>query len=383
MQNNLSGAAALKEGGKTLNSAYIHIPFCKRKCKYCAFTSFQAPHLIDDYIKKLVLEIKEFYNKKPLETLYIGGGTPSLLDIKHFKKIISMFKFALGAEITVEINPESASLSLLAGLYKLGVNRLSIGVQDFDDTVLQNIGRLHTSKSAKDTIYLAQDIGFENISIDLIYGLPETDLKHWQNTLETAISLDIQHISLYGLKLEEGTEFYRQYDNKRGGKHLPDDDMQADMYEEAIRHLTHGFEHYEISNFATAPEFKSKHNINYWKCGKYYGFGVGAAGYIDNIRYQNTKNFKEYMENPHDTKELAALDEEQMLEEEIFLGFRLLEGINIAKINEKYEIDFDKKYANILKKFLSTGHIEKTENGYKLTIEGILISNAILSEFLI
>lgn len=384
MQNNPLETAVLKGNAKNPpKSAYIHIPFCKKKCSYCAFTSFYAPHLIDEYIKKLILEIKEFYNKNPLKTLYIGGGTPSLLNEKHFKKIISAFKFAPGAEITVEINPESTSVALLSFLREIGVNRLSIGVQDFDDNILSAIGRLHTSKCAKDTIYLAQDIGFENISIDLIYGLPGTNLKHWQNTLQTAMSLGVQHISLYGLKIEEGTIFYKKYNTLNKTKDLPYEDMQADMYEYALKYLSGNYAQYEISNFAISQDFKSNHNINYWKCGEYYGFGISAAGYINGIRYQNTKNFKEYIENPIASKEFTVLNNNQKLEEEIFLGFRLTEGINTTNINQKFQIDFDKKFANVIKKFIESKHIEKTQNGYKLSTTGILVSNLILSEFLI
>ncbi len=363
---------------KTAKSAYIHIPFCKRKCNYCAFTSLPALNLIDDYIKKLTLEIQHYYKDTQLETLYIGGGTPSLLDIKHFEKILSLFKFAQNPEITVEINPDSASLNLLCGLLNLGVNRLSIGIQSFDDDILKIIGRLHTSKKAKDTIYLAQDAGFENISADLIYGLPNQSMNIWQKDLETIKSLDVQHISLYGLKIEENTTFF-----KKPPKHLPDDDMQADMYEFALSYLIPEYNLYEISNLAKTPAYCSKHNLNYWSEGQYFGFGLSAAGFLNGIRYQNTKNFMEYIKNPVSTKELTVLSEQEMLEETIFLGFRKMDGINISKINEKFNIDFDKKFAPVLKKFLNSGHLEKTENGYRLTIKGVLVSNLILSEFLL
>ena len=328
---------------KTVKSAYIHIPFCKRKCNYCAFTSLPALNLIDDYIKKLTFEIKHYYKDTPLETLYIGGGTPSLLDIKHFEKILSLFKFVKNPEITVEINPDSTSLNLLNGLLKLGVNRLSIGIQSFDDDILKTIGRLHTAKKAKDAICLAQDIGFENISSDLIYGLPNQNMKLWQKDLETLKSLDVQHISLYGLKIEENTPF-----SKNHSKHLPDDDMQADMYEYAISFLEPEYKLYEISNLAKAPKYSSKHNLNYWNNDEYFGFGLSAAGFLGGIRYQNTKNFMEYIKNPLLSKELTVLSEQEMLEETIFLGFRKMDGLNISKINEKFNIDFDKKFSHVI-----------------------------------
>ncbi len=363
---------------KDCKCAYIHIPFCKRKCNYCAFISIPALNLIDDYIKKLTVEIKHYYKGNPLKTLYIGGGTPSLLDIKHFEKILSLFKFAENPEITVEINPDSANLALLNALYKMGVNRLSIGVQSFDDDILKAIGRLHTSKKAKDTVYLAQDTGFDNISVDLIYGLPSQNLKLWEEDLKQAKSLEIQHISLYGLKIEEGTPFF-----KNPPKRLPDDDIQADMYEFAINYLAPDYKLYEVSNFAKAPEYCSKHNLNYWSEEEYFGFGLSAAGFSDGIRYQNTKNFMEYIKNPLLSKELTVLTQEEQLEETIFLGFRKIVGIDINNINEKFKIDFNQKFSVPIKKFTDSGYIEKTENGCRLTIKGILISNLILSEFLL
>ena len=389
MQNNLIKPIKKDIQKSGAKSAYIHIPFCKRKCNYCAFTSFAALNLIDDYVKKLILEIKHFYDGTPLETLYFGGGTPSLLNIKHIEKILKLFKFSNSPEITIEVNPDSVDLNYFAALKDIGINRISIGVQSFDDDVLRAIGRIHTSNRAKDTVYLAQDVGF--VSIDLIYGLPMPDspeyrgkntkkhhLKLWENTLEDALALDVEHISLYGLKIEDNTIF-----SKNPPKALPDEDLQADMYEFAIEYLSKNYELYEVSNFAKSKKYYSKHNLNYWNEGSYYGFGVSAAGFLNNIRYQNTKNFREYIENPTCAKEMEALTPENMLEETIFLGFRKMEGININKINENFRLDFNKKYEKILDKFLSTGHIEKTETGYKLTIKGVLISNVILSEFLV
>lgn len=362
---------------KTATSAYIHIPFCRRKCSYCAFTSFVGLNFIEEYIQKLSFEIKTFYKGAPLETLYIGGGTPSLLNLKQFKKILKLFKFAQDAEITVELNPESTDLNLLAGLRELGVNRLSFGVQNFDDDILKSIGRIHTGRRAKEAVYLAQDVGFENVSIDLIYGLPSQTLQNWHETLEEAKSLMVPHISLYGLKIEENTVF-----SKNPPKHLPDDDLQADMYELAIQKLAPEFKLYEISNFARSAEYQSRHNLNYWNDGEYFGFGVAASGFINNIRYKNSSNFKEYILNPEGAKELIGLTLEERLEETIFLGFRKKEGININEINEKFGIDFNVRFEKTLSKFISSGHLVSTENGYSLTTKGILVSNVILSEFL-
>jgi len=367
---------------KDVKSVYIHIPFCRKKCFYCAFTSFCALNLIDDYIKNLTKEIKYFYEGTPLKTLYIGGGTPSLLNIKQFEKILSLFNFEKNPEITVELNPDSTNLNLLYQLYKLGVNRLSIGVQSFNDDILKSIGRLHNSKQAKDIIRLAQDTGFNNISIDLIYGLPQKEnLKSapalWQETLNEAKNLEIEHISLYGLKIEENTVFY-----KKPPKNLPDDDMQADMYEFAINYLSPEYSLYEISNLAKSDTFKSRHNLNYWDEGEYFGFGTGASGYINNIRYKNTDNFMEYSASPVNSKQFTILTDKERLEETIFLGLRKREGIDTKKIEEKFSIDFNKTYNYIIEKYLNSRHLEKTDKGIRLTTEGMLLSNVIMSEFL-
>ena len=357
-------------------SAYIHIPFCRQKCNYCTFVSYPNLELKDKYISALLKEIKKNYKGEKLKTLYFGGGTPSLFEINDFKNILELFNFENNAEITAEINPETVDEKYLKGLYSLGINRLSIGVQDFHDGILQEIGRIHNSQKAKDIIRAAQKAGFENINIDLIYGLPNQTKKMFIENLNTAFSLGIQHISLYGLKIEEGCYFYTHLP-----ENLPNDDTQADYYLAAIEACTHnGFEHYEISNFSK-PGFASKHNLNYWNNEKYYGFGTAASGYEGNIRYYNTSNLKKYIENPFWKDRQDILTPKQQLEEEIFLGFRKTEGINVQKINEKYDCDFEKMYDGVLKKYLGT-HILKTDNGYKLSTKGFLVSNVILSEFI-
>ena len=370
-----------------VKSAYIHIPFCKRKCKYCTFVSYENLDLKDAYLEALYKEIKTFYKGEKLNTIYFGGGTPSLLTIGDLKNILKLFNsphpdpLPKGAreqlcEITVEINPETVDEKYLSELLKAGVNRLSIGVQDFHDDILKEIGRIHNSKKAEKIIRTAQKVGFDNISVDLIYGLPNQTKKMFLESLDKAFSLDIQHISFYGLKIEKGCEFY-----KNKPSNLPDDDMQADYYLSAIKNCKKaGFEHYEISNFAK-PNFHSRHNLNYWNNENYYGFGVGASGYQGNVRYYNKNNLEKYIENPLKKLREDILTSAQQLEEEIFLGFRKCEGIDVEKINKKFQINFEKNYKEPLKKYLGT-HILKTDKGYKLSDEGILVSNIILSEFL-
>ena len=233
-------------------------------------------------------------------------------------------------------------------------------------------------KNVENAVFCAKNAGFKNISLDFIYGLPEQTIKMFENDLKRAINSDIQHISLYGLKIDEDCYFA-----KFPPKNLPDNDMQADMYLKAIEILTtNNFEHYEISNFSKKG-YNSKHNLNYWNNNTYYGFGCAAHGYENGLRYSNFTDLEEYINNPSEHKNVHVLTNQEILEEEIFLGFRKISGINVENINKKFHTDFRKKYENVLKKYLSYKYLKETNEGYKLTNEGILISNVILSEFLV
>lgn len=359
-----------------VKSAYIHIPFCKKKCNYCTFVSYENLIYKKEYIDALEEEIKFFYKDDKLDTLYFGGGTPSLLDIEDIKKILDIFNFDEDPEITIEINPETVDKNYLLELYNSGINRLSFGVQDFNDKILKNIGRIHTSKKAEEVIIIAQDIGFKNINLDLIYGLPQQTKQMFLYSLQKAFDLEVQHISFYGLKIDEGCYFY-----SHPPKNLPSEDMQADYYISAINQCReNGFEHYEISNFSKKG-FNSRHNLNYWNNNYYYGFGVAASGYEDNIRYYNESSLKNYIINPCKRAGFDILSKDNQLEEEIFLGFRKMEGIDVEKINQKYGIDFELKYKEIIKKYINS-HILKTLKGYKFSLKGALVSNVILADFL-
>ncbi len=356
-------------------NAYIHIPFCNSKCFYCAFVSTVNTKLELGYLIALLKEIDTNYQGNLLNTLYFGGGTPSILPLEHVKKIFNKFNLAENAEVTFEVNPENATLEYFQGLKNIGINRLSIGVQTFNDTILEKIGRRHSAEQAKLAVKTAQQPGFDNISLDFIYGLPNQTLKDFENDLEIAKSLNIQHISLYGLKIEENSVF-----GKRVPNNLPDDDLQADMYLKATEVLNN-FEHYEISNFALKG-YESKHNLNYWNNNQYYGFGCSAHGYENGMRYANSFDIHKYLENPL-TKDFGHIEtEKEKLEEEIFLGFRRTCGINTSEINEKYKINFEEKFNEILNKYLKTGHIKRTSDGYALTNEGFLISTVVLAEFI-
>ncbi len=360
-----------------VKNAYIHIPFCRSKCNYCSFVSYEEIGLKNHYIKALESEISSFYNGELLETLYFGGGTPTLLEITDFKRVLNTLNYDKNTEITVEMNPEKIEKNYLNELKKIGINRLSIGAQVFDDKSLETIGRRHKSKDVEETLEIAQGIGFNNISVDLIYGLPNQTIEAFKESLNRAINLNIQHISLYGLKIDEGCKFFDKPPDS-----LPDGDTQAEMYLSAIDTLQKsGFFHYEISNFAKKG-FESKHNLNYWENKTYYGFGVAASGYEGCVRYSNQTALNNYINNPLTKLSTTKLSLNNVLEEEIFLGFRILKGINVEKINSKFGINFDVKYKNIIDKYISSKHLSKTKEGYSLTTEGILLSNIVLSDFI-
>ncbi len=357
-----------------IKSVYIHIPFCLKKCKYCSFCSFPLLSKKEEYLNTLISEIKHFYKGESLKTIYFGGGTPSLLESFDIERILNCFNYSSDTEITLELNPNDRLK--IKDFSNIGVNRLSVGVQSFDDEILKNIGRVHNENDIFETIDLINNLKIENYSIDLMYGMPNQTLEIWNKTLQKALQIQPKHISLYGLKIEEGSFFY-----KNMPQNLPNDDMQALMYEQALMVLGQKYKHYEFSNFALDEKYFSKHNLAYWNCVKYYGFGLSASGYSDFGRYTNTFNYKEYIKNPI-KKEYEKLSIQSKIEEEIFLGLRVVEGIDFEKINLKYGVDIFKKYQNLFEKFVGYGLMEYSQKGVRLTSKGIMVSNEVLCEFL-
>ncbi len=360
-----------------VKSAYIHIPFCRSKCHYCSFVSFCKLDLKKDYLKALAKEITNSYQGEVLNTIYFGGGTPSILEPSEIENILRIFKFNKDTEITIECNPDDLDYGYLRMLLDIGVNRLSLGCQSFDDGILKQINRRHNAGQVVNAVKLAQDAGFKNISLDFIYGLPNQTLEMFFKDLKNSVRLGVQHISLYGLKLEEGCYF---------ASHMPDnmadDDTQADMYLGAVELLKKlEFEHYEVSNFSRRG-FYSKHNLTYWNNEEYYGFGVAAHGYVNGVRYGNIEKIEQFISDPYIKKESKLLTKQEQLEEEIFLGFRKMRGINISEINFKYNIDFREKYREVLDKYENLNLIQKTPQGYSFTPNGILVSNVVLADFL-
>ena len=360
-----------------IKHVYIHIPFCLRKCHYCSFVSGIDIRYKDIYIEALIKQINSIYKHEPIQTLYLGGGTPSLLDTIDIKRIIECFNITNNAEITLEVNPETVEKNKFRGIKDIGINRLSVGIQSFNNNILKNIGRNHSEEDILKSYKIIRDCGFNNISIDLIYGLPDQNLNTLKEDLKKSLKLEIQHISTYGLKIEKNSFF-----GINPPKDLPNDEQQAEMYIELSSELSrNGFEHYEISNFAK-PNYKSKHNCAYWKNENYYGFGLSASGYEGNKRYHNTDNFYDYIKNPNLKTEETELSNSEIMEEEIFLALRLKEGLNIEKINKKFNINFLEDYKKIIKKYSELKLLEKINKNIRLTEEGFLLSNEIMSEFI-
>ena len=357
-------------------NCYIHIPFCKSKCKYCSFTSYPYLDKITPYIYSLLKEISVNYKGEKLQTLYIGGGTPSLISPGLINIIIKNFSFAEHAEITIEVNPDDVTAAFAEQYLLYGINRISMGVQCFNDEILKEIGRRHTAESAVNAVRTLQYSGFDNISIDFIYGLPGQSLKNFIDDIKLAVQLPVKHISLYGLKIESQSYYY-----KKVPSNIPDDDVQADMYLAACDFLEkNGFKQYEISNFSK-PGWQSRHNLNYWANNTYYGFGASAHGYVDGFRYYNVSNLEEYIQTPANGEYAHYVTEKEKLEEEIFLGLRKVEGINIENINDKFNINFLQEYSHIINKYASE-YINFNNKTLSFTRKGFLLSNVILSEFL-
>ena len=358
-------------------SVYIHIPFCNSICSYCDFCKFlKNDEWIDKYLNALTNEIKIKYKGEKLETIYIGGGTPSCLNIEQLNKlfnIIKIFNKSKNIEFTFECNIENITEEKLELLYKKGVNRLSIGIQTFNDKYLQFLNRNHTKKEIIKKINSAKNIGFKNINIDLIYALPNQTLDELEKDIEEFLKLDITHISTYSLIIEPNTKVYIENIENI------DDNLDYEMYKLICNKLKDkGYNHYEVSNFSKEG-YESKHNLTYWNNNEYYGFGLGASGYIDNIRYDNTRSFNKYINGKY-IKESHILDLNETIENEFILGFRKLKGINKKIFKKKYNKYI--KSIEIVNKLLSENKLLEDKKNIYINPQYIYVSNDILVEFI-
>jgi oxygen-independent coproporphyrinogen-3 oxidase len=352
---------------------YIHIPFCKSICSYCDFCKvLYKKEWVLPYLKKLNNEIKDIYMDEEIDTIYIGGGTPSSLDISELKilfKIIDTFKISDNYEFTFECNLDDINEELLKILRNNGVNRLSIGIETFDSKIQKIINRNHNFNDALSKINLCKEYGFNNINLDLIYGFKDQTLKSLKNDLKLFMKLKPNHISTYSLILEDSTVLkYENYENCN-------EDLDYEMYKYICKYLKKKkFKHYEVSNF-TLNGFESKHNLKYWNNQEYYGFGLGASGYVEQIRYNNTRSLKEYIKN-EEFSQKELLTTQDIMDNELMLGFRKIDGININEFQEKYGISIYDAYP--IKPLLKNKDLVLENNFLKINPTKIYVMNEIL-----
>ncbi|MGM0874327.1 MAG: radical SAM family heme chaperone HemW [Bacillota bacterium] len=376
-----------------MQSAYIHIPFCHHICHYCDFNKVyfkQQP--VDEYIEMLIKEIHHAAQKRkqePLKTIFIGGGTPTALSASQLDRLLEGITNELLptnelVEFAMEANPGELSLDKLHVLKNAGVNRLSIGVQSFNDELLHRIGRVHRREDVFRTIQQAEQVGFENMSIDLMYGLPGQTEEDFKDSLETAFTLNVKHFSAYSLIVEPKTVFYNLM--QKGRLLLPPQELEAQMYELSMEQMEkQGFKQYEISNYAI-PGYESYHNLTYWNNDFYYGFGAGAHGYIDGVRTSNIGPIKKYMEQIQQTGEAYnsqnAVSKEEEMEEEMFLGLRKTAGVSKEIFYKKYNVHLAQVFPQQIDKLVSLGLIIDDEQVIKLTHKGKLLGNEVFQEFI-
>ena len=372
---------------------YIHIPFCKRKCNYCDFISFSGKQeLIEKYIESLKKEINNYkINKEEylIETIYFGGGTPSFIESKYIIEVLQelkqKFNVSKNAEITIEINPGTVDEQKLQDYYNSGINRISFGLQSTKSELLKLVGRIHTYSSFLDAYNLAREMGFKNINVDLMIGLPVQTLEDVQKDLERITELKPEHISVYSLIVEEETAIEQKINNKE--LYLPSENLERKMYWEVKNTLEEkGYKHYEISNFAK-PKFESKHNLSCWNQEEYIGFGLAAHSYIDNKRYSNTEELEKYivrvdvLGDPQIKTIHEIQSKEDQMKEYMLLSLRKIEGVKISDFKNRFVDNPIYIYRELLNKLVTQELIEIDIDSIKLTNKGIDLANIVWEEF--
>ncbi len=373
---------------KKPTSAYVHIPFCTQICYYCDFSKvFIKNQPVDSYLEHLLEEFQS-YDIQKLRTLYIGGGTPTALSASQLELLLKGLTKNLDLsaleELTIEANPGDLDADKIAVLKNSAVNRVSLGVQTFDDKMLKKIGRSHLEKDIYENIDRLKLAGFDNISIDLIYALPGQTMEQVKDNVAKAIGLDIPHMSLYSLILENHTVFMNRM--RRGKLPLPKEELEAEMFEYIIAELERaGFEHYEISNFSK-PDFESRHNLMYWDNAEYYGIGAGASGYVNGVRYKNHGPIRHYLSaveegNARITEE--HLSQKEQMEEEMFLGLRKKSGVSMARFEEKFGRSFDGLYGKIVKDLVQQGLMQIEGDRVRMTKRGLFLGDTVAERFIL
>ena len=370
------------------SSAYVHIPFCTQICYYCDFSKvFIKNQPVDAYLEHLIQETRSYEIGK-LRTLYIGGGTPTALSAQQLAYLLTELPKVMDLseveEFTIEANPGDLDPDKIAVLKDSQVNRVSLGVQTFDNKMLKKIGRSHQEQDIYDNIRHLKQAGFNNISIDLIYALPGQTMDQVKENVAKAIDLDIPHMSLYSLILENHTVFMNRM--RRGKLSLPKEELEAEMFEYIIEELEKaGFEHYEISNFSK-PGFESRHNLVYWDNAEYYGLGAGASGYVDGIRYKNHGPIRHYLEaveagKARITEEHLTLEEK--MEEELFLGLRKKTGVSKARFEEKFGVSFDQRYGQVVASLTEQGLLVPDDKQVRMTKRGLFLGDTVAEKFIL
>lgn len=375
---------------------YIHIPFCMQKCLYCDFVSYiNKSECVKEYINCMIKEIQSYDLKKyNITTIYIGGGTPSFIESDYIKEIINVIQNKLekndtrweDIEITIEANPGTITLEKLNDYKTAGINRISLGLQATQDRLLKQIGRIHNYKDFLEAYELLKRVGFNNINVDLMIGLPNQSIKDLKESLEKIIKLDPNHISVYSLIIEDGTPISKLLDEEK--IKLPDEEIERQMYWYVKNKLElNGYNHYEISNFSKKGK-ESKHNLNCWKQKQYIGVGAAAHSYFKDIRYSNTNNIEEYIKNikENNIEKNRKIEEKQTIEDKknefMMLGFRMIEGVNIADFKAKFVDNPLYLYREKIKKLTDEGLIEVDLNNIKLTNKGLDLANVVFEEFI-
>ena len=373
---------------KKPTSAYVHIPFCTQICYYCDFSKvFIKNQPVDSYLEHLLEEFQS-YDIQKLRTLYIGGGTPTALSAPQLEILLKGLTKNLDLssleELTIEANPGDLDADKIAVLKNSAVNRVSLGVQTFDDKMLKKIGRSHLEKDIYENIDRLKLAGFDNISIDLIYALPGQTMEQVKDNVAKAIGLDIPHMSLYSLILENHTVFMNRM--RRGKLPLPKEELEAEMFEYIIAELERaGFEHYEISNFSKSG-FESRHNLMYWDNAEYYGIGAGASGYVNGVRYKNHGPIRHYLSaveegNARITEE--HLSQKEQMEEEMFLGLRKKSGISIIRFEKKFGRSFEGLYGEIVRDLVQQGLMQIDGDRVRMTKRGLFLGDTVAERFIL
>ena len=373
---------------KKPTSAYVHIPFCTQICYYCDFSKvFIKNQPVDSYLEHLLEEFQS-YDIQKLSTLYIGGGTPTALSAPQLEVLLDgltkNLDLSVLEELTIEANPGDLDADKIAVLKNSAVNRVSLGVQTFDDKMLKKIGRSHLEKDIYENLDRLKLAGFDNISIDLIYALPGQTMEQVKENVAKAIGLDIPHMSLYSLILENHTVFMNRM--RRGKLPLPKEELEAEMFEYIIEELERaGFEHYEISNFSK-PSFESRHNLMYWDNAEYYGIGAGASGYVNGIRYKNHGPIRHYLSAVEEGNARIIeehLSQKEQMEEEMFLGLRKKSGVSMVRFEEKFGRSFDGLYGEIVKDLVQQGLMQIEGDRVRMTKRGLFLGDTVAERFIL